>query len=219
MPPHKAPNPNSSHRLLVEGTDDKFSVIQLARRHGMDPDHPGFPYVHAAEGVETLLQELPTAAQTYERLGVIVDADLSPTGRWQALRARLATKRILLPEAPAEQGTIVTGYRPNARIGIWMMPDNRDEGTLEHFLSTLVPPEDRCWPLAETSSLQARQLGAGYAERDRAKAVIHTWLAWQEPPGRPFGTALTAKILGHASPEANRFMDWFRRLFWSTPEP
>jgi hypothetical protein len=27
------------------------------------------------------------------------------------------------------------------------------------------------------------------------KAIIHTWLAWQKEPGKPLGTAITARFL------------------------
>ena len=49
--------------------------------------------------------------------------------------------------------------------------------------------------------------------RNHAKSHLHTWLAWQREPGRPFGTALTAQIFGHDSPETLAFLAWFRRLF------
>ncbi len=40
------------------------------------------------------------------------------------------------------------------------------------------------------------------------------YLAWHaERPGMPFGTALTAEVLGRDSPEAQTFVAWFKRLF------
>ena len=97
-------------------------------------------------------------------------------------------------------------------FGIWMMPDcRRDHGKLEHLLETLIPKGDVLWPHADASTSKAAELGARF--RDHEKARIHCWLAWQEEPGKPFGTAITAKFLGHDSPEAIAFLRWLGRLF------
>lgn len=42
---------------------------------------------------------------------------------------------------------------------------------------------------------------------------IHTWLAWQEEPGKPFGIALKAGYFDHQSPAADHFVDWFTQTF------
>jgi hypothetical protein len=51
-------------------------------------------------------------------------------------------------------------------------------------------------------------------DRDRtSKANIHTWLAWQEEPGKPMGQAITAKYLNPKSKQAELFVNWLRALF------
>ncbi len=42
---------------------------------------------------------------------------------------------------------------------------------------------------------------------------MHTWLAWQEEPGKPFGIALKAGYFDHQSPAADHFVDWFMQTF------
>jgi hypothetical protein len=166
--------------------------------------------------VENLLKGLPTVlSAAYDRLGIVVDMD-DPEGRdrWAQVRDRLRAKEVVVPDAPAPEGTIVRGLRgASSRIGVWLMPDNRSAGALEHFLSTLVPAGDPCFPHAEDSTKQARKLGAPLAEKDHLKGVLHAWLAWQASPGVPFGTALTSKYLSHDSAEALRFVAWFKKLF------
>ena len=49
---------------------------------------------------------------------------------------------------------------------------------------------------------------------DEPKAVIHTWLAWQKEPGRPFGTAITARFLDPNVPEVDVLVAWLKRLFF-----
>jgi len=209
------PRPTSKLRLTVEGSDDMHAVIQLLRRHGVDWDaeRPAAPYVEAAGSVEKVLESLPAGARSYERYGIVLDADTEPNNRWEQVRGRLAKIGLAAPDAPAQEGTILQGLRPNYRIGVWVMPDNHESGILEDFLAKLVPSEDRCWPHAQAATAMARTLGATLADKDVSKGNIHAWLAWQEKPGLPFGTALTAHVLGHDAPEALRFVAWFKRLF------
>lgn len=45
------------------------------------------------------------------------------------------------------------------------------------------------------------------------KANIHTWLSWQEEPGKPMGQAITKRYLDTSAPHAQQLIDWMRRLF------
>ena len=47
----------------------------------------------------------------------------------------------------------------------------------------------------------------------RSKALIHTWLAWQEEPGTPLGLAVTKRYLDADHALARQFVQWLRRLF------
>lgn len=42
---------------------------------------------------------------------------------------------------------------------------------------------------------------------------MHTWLAWQEHPGMPFGTAMDIGFLDHQAGLAQRFTAWFTQVF------
>jgi hypothetical protein len=95
------------------------------------------------------------------------------------------------------------------------MPDNESSGKLEDFLKTLVPPTDCCWDYAEQVVGIAHSRGAKFSDLDKIKAHIYTWLAWQEEPGRPFGTAIKAAYFLHDTPEAILFVKWFKQLFFA----
>ncbi len=45
------------------------------------------------------------------------------------------------------------------------------------------------------------------------KADIHTWLAWQNPPGRQLHQAVMERILDPKHPKAQIFVNWFRDLY------
>jgi len=212
MPPPK----NSPYRLVVEGPDDLHTVIHVLARHGYDWDDSSImrPYVDSLGGITKLLDSLSVILKSsFERVGIVIDANASLTNRWAQLRAQSANAGVELPASPHPEGTIVAGMRPGTRIGVWLMPDNSSPGTLESFLSRLVPADDPCWAYADEAAGEARRRGARCPEKDHLKSRLHTWLAWQEEPGLPFGTALRARVLQHGSDDALRFVSWFRRLF------
>ncbi len=205
----------SPYRLLVEGSDDLHSIIHLMQRHGVNWNDSAarLPYVDDSKGIENVLSAITTSAKTHERLGIVVDADLDCAGRWLEIRNRLQRCGLDSPAEPALEGLILSGLETGWRVGIWLMPNNRSSGILEDFLATLVPPADPCWKHAEDSTTKARELKAPLAEKDHMKGAIHTWLAWQEVPGRAFGTAITQRVFDHDSDDALRFVAWFKRLF------
>jgi hypothetical protein len=204
---------SAANRLIVEGRDDQWSIINLTRRHGWDWDHPRefFPYIDDSRGVTQALEALPVAVKSCRRVGIVLDADVVPMNRWNAIHGRLSAVGFTLPDAPAPEGTIIS--IADQRIGVWLMPDNLNPGKLEDFLAILVPSEDPCWPWAESASGKAKELGAPYSELDFIKARIHAWLAWQAEPGLPFGTAINAAVFSHDTPLARSFVDWMTRLF------
>ncbi|KFA91166.1 DUF3226 domain-containing protein, partial [Archangium violaceum] len=86
-------------------------------------------------------------------------------------------------------------------------------GRVEEFIEKLIPQEDTVWPHAQATTTRAMELGARLSQRDHLKGAIHAWLAWQSDPGLPFGIALKAKVFDHDSPEALRFVAWFKQCF------
>lgn len=47
----------------------------------------------------------------------------------------------------------------------------------------------------------------------RSKAKIHTFLAWNDEPGLPMGSAITARVLDPSLGSAKIFVDWLERCF------
>lgn len=210
------PSTQSPYRLLVEGTDDKNSVIHLLASSGYrwDDDSQPRPFVQDMTGVDCLLSSLDAHIKTHKWLGVVLDADDDIESRWKQLRDRFRGAGILLPDAPDRGGVVVEANGGRiARAGIWLMPDNALTGSLEHFLERLVPTADPVLEHARSATDRAIELGARLAQRQKTKGMLHAWLAWQEDPGIPFGTALKAKLFACDSTEAKAFVAWFRRLF------
>jgi hypothetical protein len=53
-----------------------------------------------------------------------------------------------------------------------------------------------------------------FSSRGESKAIIHTWLAWQKEPGKPLGTAITARYLDPGVAEADVLVSWLKQLFF-----
>lgn len=99
------------------------------------------------------------------------------------------------------------------RVGIWIIPDNRTPGILEDFLRFLVPPESRLYAHVQASVDSITEGGQRFKVLDKPKTLIHTWLAWQEKPGKLLGTAITARSLDPNCPPVDNLIAWPQRLY------
>ena len=205
----------NSKILLVEGPDDEYALGALSRRRGI----PDFDEIKPHGSVEKLLNAIPVTISLSEEgdtFGIVVDADTNVAARWQSIRQRaLDLGYEQVPALPDPKGTVLKppfGSRL-PRLGIWIMPDNQTNGILENFLEFLVPEADDLLEYAKVSvaNLPSRK----FIDNDVAKAEIHTWLAWQKDPGKPYGTAITARFLDPAVAEADVLVEWLKRLFFS----
>ena len=198
--------------LHVEGVDDKHVVRHLLNRHDIDCSDID---IRDSDGKDTLLRSVDTIvrAGTGRSVGFVLDADEVPRNRWQAVRDRLDRTGLTLPDNIPEKGFVGNAMEYQTRVGVWLMPDNRRAGALEEFLHDLVDSGDPLFPHAQTSTTVALEKGATFSEGSLPKAVMHTWLAWQETPGLPYGSAINARYLRHDSDAAVAFVSWFRRVF------
>jgi hypothetical protein len=214
-------------KLVVEGDDDQWVIIGLLDKHGIDT-RPAFRPIElavakdSATGAKGIIPLLATMALQIELatdrpIGFVVDVDLSCTDRWAEVSKCLNATGIVPPPSCPPEGFI--GRKPGRSVdcGVWMMPDCvLDHGKLEHLLKTLVPAGDPLWPLAESSTNNAKTNGATFRAIDLDKATMHCWLAWQGEPGVPFGRAVTSNYFGHDSAEAKAFLRWIKKLYGLT---
>lgn len=101
------------------------------------------------------------------------------------------------------------------RVGVWIMPDNRLPGILEDFIRDLVPAGDQLYEYAENCVAGIAPAQKRFRALDLPKVHIHTWLAWQDEPGKPLGQAITKGILDASSPQALNVVSWLKRLYLS----
>jgi hypothetical protein len=85
---------------------------------------------------------------------------------------------------------------------------------LEDFITFLVPQNDKLLPIVDTTlnHIETQKLHQ-YADTHKAKAKIHTWLAWQENPGTPLGASITKRYLSTDDKICLSFVNWLNDLF------
>ncbi|MES2708229.1 MAG: DUF3226 domain-containing protein [Verrucomicrobiota bacterium] len=208
-----------SKSLLVEGVDDKHVILAL--QGTFSPRVLDKTQIHDLEGYPNLLRRLPREIQASEggAVGAVLDADINLAHRWSGIRQMLEGKGYRnVPHAPTPAGTIVTPPLDTLlpKVGIWLMPDNSTSGILEDFLKFLVPEGDTLLAFASETINQLPEKSSAdkfFADKDRPKALMHTWLAWQAKPGTPFGQAITASFLDANAAQADVFVKWLQELF------
>jgi hypothetical protein len=208
-----------SNILIVEGADDKHSVIGLMKDHISWPEERKLwpVWVEVGDSVDQILAagylSTEIKASNAKTIGVMLDADVHADGRYRRIQQLCATLFPNLPERMPPAGLVVEND-DKKRFGAWIMPDNTSQGDLETFLRYLVPDQQEpLWKQACDSVGAAVSTGAKCRDSHIAKANLYTWLAWQDPPGQSPGLALTRKILDPQSQYARPFVKWFRELY------
>ena len=206
-------------KLLVEGEVDKRVIPYLMEANGVTWKVGDRHVVHIQSfgGVDELLKPgvigAELQASKLEALGVLVDANGDALRRWDQIKDRICDQFGDLPDEIPESGLDVV-HPVGPRFGIWIMPDNRFSGMLEDFLVRLIPENSRnLYELAENCVAEAERNGAPFRETHRTKAQVHTWLAWQDEPGKQLHQAVDHGVLKPDKPESQAFVKWFRQLF------
>jgi hypothetical protein len=202
--------------LLVEGRDDEHVLKHICGNRGI----ARLDEVKPHDGVAALLKNVPVRLKMSEDgdiVGVVIDADTDVKARWQSLRDGLIDVGYQnVPADPALDGTIVDPPAQTLlpRVGIWMMPDNQTNGILEDFLRFLVPQGGTLFDHVQSSVATIPEADRRFSPFVKPKAIVHTWLAWQEEPGKPLGTAITARFLDPNVAQVDVLVSWLNRLFF-----
>jgi len=217
---HK-PNANL---LLVEGKDELRVIPHLVEKNGVTwSTGPGQFCVEIIdlEGVENVLDPVTLSAYAkrseLERLGILIDANGDTLGRWEEVRRALVSAKLCddgdVPITLPIEGLILA--LPRLVVGVWLMPNNSDCGMLETFLQHLIRDSSkRLWEYTLECCEEAQRRGGRYKHPQHLdKARIHTWLAWQDDPGRQLHQALIYEFLDPKCAYATAFVDWFCKLY------
>lgn len=230
--------------LLVEGPDDVHVVKQLLKAleliefQGQTKKVDKVQFQNrilniqatAEDGnvIENFSVEVELSSKRYETIGLILDFDAPNESQAndRDISVRETIKRLQKHnrrwhlddgfDVLSEEGFIaepVNGDTP--RIGVWLMPNNKDRGMLETFLQELIPEEQsKLLTHAKDSTRVAKdELKAPFKDVHHDKAVIHAFLAWMDEPGKPFGISFQNRNFDSKAKLACRFVDWMKKLF------
>ncbi len=197
-------------QLLVEGNDDRHVMLALCKQFNIPKNFE----IIDCNGIDNLLMQIPVRLKQSDvkSLGIIVDADTHIKQRWNDLQSIFSKQGINFPKDIPKGGLV---YHANdITIGIWIMPNNSLNGTLEDFISFLVPQGDKLWTVAKqvVDEIETKQLNR-YIPTHQSKALIHSWLSWQEDPGTPLGLAITKKFLTTQDMNCLKLMEWLVETF------
>ncbi|MEO1429303.1 MAG: DUF3226 domain-containing protein [Cyanobacteria bacterium J06633_8] len=217
MPKARKPPKFKPQQLLVEGKNDRHVIWALCEQHQIPETFSvEVPLVEDGQGINAVLAEIPVRLKQDNllTLGIVIDADTDLLARWQAVIQRLKEYGYEeIPKVPPAEGWVYKSQNlPN--IGVWLMPDNQLPGILENFVAQLIAEDDLLIIKAESilQDIEQNKLNR-YTLVQHPKALIHTWLAWQQTPGMPMGQAITAQVLNYNSTLAVVFVEWLKRLF------
>lgn len=80
-------------------------------------------------------------------------------------------------------------------------------------MQTLIPVGSRLWAWAQESIASAPDCAERFDEKDRPKALVHTYLASQKQPGTPMGLGIRKLYFDAQAELAIRFVSWVRSTF------
>jgi hypothetical protein len=223
---------NPIQRLLVEGDNDIHVITNLlmTMKHKpfkgyADTDIYKKEFVVSAGGKVKAKELIPSILDIpdLEHFGIILDADESAENTWVSIRNILKINGFAEPELPMKLTSkgILIQQKGKPIIGIWIMPDNLmpinkgEIAYLEHFYEQIIHPEDKF--LAKAHSIIdeiSRDKECNFATKDKQKAKIHTWLAWQSEPGKSMGVSLKKKSsFDLKSTAVISFTEWLDSVF------
>lgn len=198
-----------SQLLLVEGKNDLMVFANIFEKNKVKESFK----IQDKNGFTQIFKSLPIYFKTdIKTLGVVLDADSNLQSKWQQLKG-LLTSVGYEPTTLNVNGTILIADEL-PRFGVWIMPNNQENGMLEDFVKHLVPKDDRIMPFVEKKleELESEKLN-NYKPIHKSKARIHTWLAWQEDPGTPMGLAINKTYLDSNADLSQHFVKWINDLF------
>lgn len=218
----------ASRVLVVEGSDDERVITHTVVRKWRVEDLKSFCEIARAKGEAAVLETFRAGvlAPEAESVGLVLDADdrdgMRVQNRWDAVRGAMARQFNQpfvdrMPTSALAEGWTAEAPTANGsvRVGVWVMPNNRDCGAVEAFVREMLDESSKLWQFALRATDEAKKdHEAHFEDKDQAKARLAAWLAWQRDPGTPYGTAIRSKFLDpDRSKSAGAFLAWWEQLF------
>ncbi len=196
--------------LLVEGTNDLHIISAFC---GVQQ----IPKVFKIENCDSdskVLKKLDAyinSSVPINKIAIVLDADEKGfEQRKQSVEAILNRNDIITENIYYTNGAII--HSDNCRIGVWIMPNNQDYGRIEDFIIGLIDTKAIDYAKATSIEAKAKKLG-DFKDVHISKAIVHSYLAWQDEPGCPIGQSITKQVLKPNTETAQIFKNWLLNMF------
>lgn len=214
--------------LIVEGFGDKVFFEKYCEHHAFNvdvtvitPEDINSQNSTTKSGVifnslGPLIQQINVGK--IKNLGIIVDADQEVHGSGLERTIKDLTNE-LKPHGytlkKTSDGFVAEHDDGLISIGIWIMPDNLVDGTIEHWINSLIHPNEvNLFNESRTivSSLKSKKLQK-FKDSRLLKAEIATWFAWQKSPGHGLDFFFNEPLIELNQPNYQSFLRWFKTTF------
>ncbi len=195
--------------LLLEGSDDCNIISKFCEDNAIRADF-GFCNCGGDNQVLHKLNALLKKSDPPEVIGVILDADQNIDERYQEIKAKVADFYNLPKNMPKDG--LVHLEKGLPKLGIWIMPNNQDNGALEEFYLELATDIDTDFIDNTIQEAEKKEL-TSFKSQHRKKAIMHTYFAWQDTPGMPLHAAINKIVLDNNAEIAHVFKGWLISLF------
>lgn len=220
--------------LIVEGISDKDFIQQLLEYEGLNinldirvvtaPDvdkaisHTTKQAVIRA--LDAVIKQLDDGS--YERIGVLIDMDYqhdSPTPIKQLNVQQLNVKLnqhnfIKTSQLSDDKGIYFNNPDFSHPIGVWLMPNNQDEGYLEDWIESCITDKRASYFDSAENFINSFN-NAHFKPHVATKAKVYTWLAIQPKPSQDLSRCLSPKydLLDKNSISYQNFKHWLVTTF------
>jgi hypothetical protein len=214
--------------LLVEGVNDCHAVFQpMWLVYGADPVFGIHECGNDSKVLDSLASRIVSTRPRQKVLGLILDADIEGLREDQVIQSRLdqLAARVgtyyTLPTIFPEGGLILDplASRPEADrlpgLGVWLMPNNKAYGMFEDLLMGSLSDQVAAYTTTVVKQSKADGI-AKFKDVHLSKAVIRTYLAWQDPPDIQYlGLAIKRGAFEKIEAECKQLIQWLEQLFGS----
>ncbi len=213
-------------RLLVEGPNDKYFFEELLRKHSLEKIITTSPAkelggnFNSKQGAINLLPNIVNnlVDGSIEKLGIVIDSDTVENGGGVTLTLRQITAKIEAfgytnePVKSKHGGYLFKHNDGLPTIGAWIMPNNKDEGSIESWVSQIVSPAQIPWH-THACKIVTQLHTPLFPPIRKQKAEIATWLAWQEIPGKGLDYTITGSMLDESAQLYINLLGWIKEVF------
>ena len=216
--------------LLVEGEADKSFFNEICKILNLPPKLEVAPpkrfggSQNNKEGVlnhlnKVLIKQVDDAEIT--RLAIVIDADsVVNGGGYQRAIDRVADivhpYGFTLASNPVS-GVIFQHDDDLADFGLWVMPNNRDEGMLEDWIKDCIHPDENDL-FVHAGTVVDTLPQTKFNPIHISKAEVATWLAWQKKPGHGLYHAVEENLIDTNSALFQELSDWLNHIYGSEGE-